>query len=353
MSTKADEVISWCSELHCKLENASSENELEPVLRKAFLFMKKRKGLSVVKDGSFKAYKTEEDGDDDRFIYFDGLTEQLRRVFHPIDLNISTGGLATGGSSRGMEIDKNFERLVNGKKIQLTSLHDYTIRASLALKERNLRPFMAQVPVGCEDLMLATALDLVCVCCKTGNLVAVQVKSGFENRTNYTKLSDSLYLQSPFVPHSQITQIADSHFHRHLIQVIAEHLIVQLGHGQPLDHSLLLVVSSDIVTCEPVFEKVTKGIPAEDILINLKRRSDESILDANIRALRQNHAVKMIKKTRRRTSQSKRKPYTFSAGKRNISYNNNNNNNNNNNSNNTRARSIQAQQCPRLSNVSQ
>lgn len=296
------QIRDWCGYLNRVFKSTTNISSIPRVYHKAFDFFYNRKGPAVELSGGFRA---PDPNGTSEWIRFEGLTSQLSRVFHPLQLDVSTGGSGTGGSVRGMAVDREFEILVNHpneSERELSILHDYTIRAASILMERKLRPFMAQVPVALIELSLATSLDLLCVDENTGGLVNVQLKTGFENRDNYDRASRTMFFHSPFVPRSKIARIKDSHKNRHMLQVVVEHMIVQMGHENPLEYSMLMVVSSNVVSCFPVPGSHTESFSITDIYKNLLERTDESALDAAIHAVRAQFALREVRSNLRRSS---------------------------------------------------
>lgn len=232
----------------------------------------------------------------------DGLTTQLAQLFHPVPLDISTGGLATGGSSRGMRVDAQLAALVNTSSLSTAStggaggvppLHDYTARIVRRLRELGLRPFMAQAPVGSVPLRLATALDLLCVDeRRDGALVNVQIKTGFERRENYSRQQPGAYFTNTSAP------VPDSHEMRHLLQVMAEHLIVQTAYGHPLAYSMLMVVSASQITtrCLPDPSIPIRPADVARALENRLRSDAPPPVEAEVAAVRARHAARAVRR---------------------------------------------------------
>lgn len=289
----------WCGFLNKLLKNATSKESVPEKYRKAFVFMHAREGPKILSNQGF--FTPTPSGP----LKLDGLTSQLARVFHPLDLGISTGGAATGGSSRGMEVDKDFENLVDKERreregVFYNDLHPYTLRAAAELMKKGLRPFMTQVKVGDVELRIGTALDIMCVDETTakGGLVNVQIKTGFEDRKNYSRKSRDLYLCSKYVVPSQLSNIQDSHEIRHVLQTMTEHMIVQMSHGQPLIYSMLMVVSRDLITTRCFGGDGVQEIPMSDVYFNLLRRKNELDVDVEVDAVRRRFAVRTTRMNR-------------------------------------------------------
>jgi hypothetical protein len=159
---------------------------------------------------------------------------------------------------------------------------------------------MCQVPVGSTTLGLATSLDMVCVDedDPEGGLVNVQLKTGFER--NYTK-TDGMFFQAPFHPDPKLETIEDTHHNRHLLQLCAEHLIIQTAYNNPLDYSMLMVISKDRhqVFCVGTGADEDIKIPPMSVFLNLKKRQNADALTTELDAVRKRHAIKRIMRRRR------------------------------------------------------
>jgi hypothetical protein len=295
------EIVSWCGWLRRVLVGAAREEDVEPEHRRAFRFLKMRGGPYVENRGGFFAATQGDSGERSR-VRLDGLTGQLDRIFHPVRHDVSTGGAATGGSVRGMKVDKQMEFMIKGRPME-EDMSPYTRDVCLELQRLGLTPFDAQVPVGNIALRLATTLDLVCATAR-GGLVNVQVKSGFENRNNYDS-SVGRFFMSPYVKDSKLERTPITHHAMHFIQVTAEHMIYQLSHGADnrLSYSLLMVVSERIVTSEsvPPFGESgrTNPILPSEVYENLLKREEDLGVDIEVAAVRARHVDDALRKTRR------------------------------------------------------
>ena len=294
------------------------------------LYSKARSFHALVTSGPYPVQLTPFQGFTVHGQPLDGLTSQLDLLFHPVPLDISTGGLSTGGSVRGMKIDSQLASLCGGNPRAPSShfnhfsssgsqfnsnniggaggfplLHDYTVRIVKRLRELGLRPFMAQVPVGSVRLRLATALDLVCVDeTREGALVNVQIKTGFERRENYSRTQRGAFFTGLGEP-----PIPDSHEMRHLLQVMAEHLIVQIAYDNPLAYSMLMVVSANLITTRCIPDPTLNIRPADVMraLENRLRIDAPAPVEAEVKAVRARHAARAIKKAIRMNRRRRRK----------------------------------------------
>ena len=293
-------MLDWCVGVRRKLDDADQLADLDPRYRAACRFYKWRGGPRIRMDGGFVA---EHGGGQTRL---DGLTSTLSRVFHPAEIRVSTGGAATGGAARGIQVDGEMKALVEGR--HRGALHPYTEMTVKALMRLRLAPIMAQVPVGNVALRLGTTLDLVCVDeARGGAVVNVQVKTGFERRELYERGSRDVYFQSPYAPGAKkIVLVQDSHHARHMLQVTAEHLITQMSHGDaaPLAYSMLMVVSDQIVSTwsVPDAQSATNIDPVE-VCANLMGRPDDTGVEEEVAAasasVRHRHATNHLRKTRK------------------------------------------------------
>ena len=299
----------WCTSLRKMLNAASAENDVPLKYRKAFRFLrgqwvggKPAGGDAAPPNVRLRPYvgfvHLNEDAETTKL---DGLTNELNKVFHPIPLGVSTVGAATGGASRGMTVDNELARIVNCCE-WLPNAHPYTQKTINELILKKLRPFACQVPVGSLKLRLATALDIVCVNENDplGGLVNIQLKTGFER--NYNK-TDGMFFNAPFHPDPLLESVEDTHANRHLLQLCAEHLIVQTAYNNPLDYSMLMIISQESHQTFAIGQgdmAVTTRIPPVSVFLNLKKRSGESALKTELDAVRRRHAIKRLMKRRRR-----------------------------------------------------
>jgi hypothetical protein len=231
----------------------------------------------------------------------DGLTGELSSVFHPVSLDISTGGAATGGSGRGMRVDKEIASIVNNNQFPPRA-HAYTAKTINELILKKLRPFACQVAVGSSRLRLATSLDMVCVNENDphGGLVNVQLKTGFDK--NYNKTSGG-FLHAPFHADPRLECVEDTHANRHILQLCAEHLIIQTAYHNPLDYSMLMVISNETHQTFTIGQgdmSATMKIPPTSVYMNLKKRTMAAALDNELAAVRKRHAIRGVMRRRRR-----------------------------------------------------
>lgn len=300
----------WCGSLRSIFIDTKNENDLPPKYRRAFRFLNgAHPGPRVTKPVGSGFVSPDPQGTA-TVIRYDGLTDQLTKVFHPLALSISTGGAATGGSARGMRVDDELAKLINRPNSYADGYNRYTHRTVQELYRLNLRPFWAQVPVGSIELNLATALDLLCVDEKDpgGGLVNVQLKTGFEIHRNYISIARDSFLQSPYVKDAALATYGDSHAARHLLQVTAEHIIVQTAYGNPLSYSLLMVVSLNKTRSVQIpFRNQNENSeefpmppqpPPEEVFENLKKRTDEMEVETEVEAVRRRHALRAIRRRR-------------------------------------------------------
>lgn len=274
--------LDWFSSTRQRLENVPSEGELIPQLVHAFRFLHHPR-MRNIRMG--RGFVLEKDGMRKRL---DGLTSQLKEVFHPMSMSVSTGGMRTGGASRGSAVDKEIEDIVNYARIPETgNLHKYTVKTLQHLYRHRLQPFACQVPVYDGALGIATTLDIICIdltisareCRQRTNLVNIQLKTGFENN-NYKRGQG--YMTSPLVPSSALTRMEDSHYARHQIQLLVEHMILSLRYDGLVGQSRIVVISEDRHSSYPLSDMVLSLY--NDVYHNLVRRKQtppwETMLDA-------------------------------------------------------------------------
>ena len=303
--------MGWFMEARQLIDRATTKNDLPLMYHAAFDFLRALPGMGNVRlspaQGGFVYTSSPNSGEGS--IHLDGLTKQLSRVFHPALMDVGTGGARTGGSARGCRVDNELADIVNrGKMPDAGAISLYTLKTLRQLQAEGLQPFCAQVPVGCLELKLATALDLVCINTKIRaesaaggpiqhNVVNAQIKTGFDQ--NYTVSRGAMH--SPLTRCPSLSVMGDSHANRHVLQLIAEHLIVQRGYGNPLQDSVLIVISEKTHTVIPVCKELdlVKGV-----FTNLKKRDEKSELELEIAAVKRQHAVKKVMRRKARFSRS-------------------------------------------------
>jgi len=301
--------LEWYSSLRKCLESAQSEAKLPPQFVYAFRFLHHPRMRHI---RFARGFVLEKDG---RRAAMDGLTSQLKDVFHPMAMGVSTGGMRTGGASRGAVVDKEIEDLVNRAQVPETgTLHKYTVKTLQHLHRHRLQPFACQVPVYDSALGIATTLDMVCIdmtvsareCRQRSNLVNIQLKTGFENN-NYRRGQG--YLTSPSVRESALTRIEDSHYARHQMQLLAEHMILRLRYDRLVNESRVLVISGDRHSSYPLSETFLNL--HSDVYRNLSQRKARAPWEtmADARAKQDEHR----KPARASTRQGKR-AYSSAAG---------------------------------------
>jgi hypothetical protein len=207
----------------------------------------------------------------------DGLTGPLEEVFHPLKNRHATGGAATGGSSRGGHVDRDLCALImEGHLAEGATAESraFLVRVLDALWNAKLKPVAAQVPVFCLKTGIATTLDIVAIDMtadpRATNLVNIQLKTMGER--NYTAVCGAL--ASPYMKKSELLRVRDSYYMRHQLQVLVEHLIVNMNYDDLLAASFVLVATQDEHPVWYARDAVLGGL-AGDVLRNLYARRRE------------------------------------------------------------------------------
>ena len=204
-------------------------------------------------------------------VKLNGLTDQLKEMFHPIPINVPTHS-QKDGSRRGMIVDKELKMLVNESRIPEDGmLSGFTINTLKALRRRELCPFACQVNVGDTHLGIGTALDILAVDLRStdfNNVVNIQLKTGF--RQNYDKAQRRAAFRTPFVKFRCIQRLPYTYRSMHILQVIAEHSITQINHGKPLSSSVVLVVKTDSLKDSNPYEWVYMPENFEHIAVGMR-----------------------------------------------------------------------------------
>lgn len=210
-----------------------------------------------------------------------GLTDQLKEMFHPIPINVPTHS-QKDGSRRGMIVDRELKMLINDAKMPDDGmLSGFTINTLRALRRRELCPFACQVNVGDVHLGIGTALDILAVDLRSrdfNNVVNIQLKTGF--RQNYDKPQRRAAFRTPFVGFRCIRRLPYTYRSMHILQVVAEHSITQVNHNKPLATSVVLVVKTDSLVDSNPYEWVYMPENFEHIAVamrmNLQMRKTKS-----------------------------------------------------------------------------
>lgn len=261
--------LEWFATCHRQLCQAETEAELPAYLVPAFRFMTNPRHRLIRRAGAFVV-------DSDKGpVRMEGLTAQVSKLFHGTDMRVTTGGQRSGGSARGVQVDRELEALINrGELLDPSSLQLYTVKTLQCLKHKNLQPFWAQCNVFDTQLGIATALDMLCIDTKVPalpgrtNLVNVQLKTGFDKNYNH---SNGTCFTSPFTPQSALTRMEDSHHNRHQLQLLCEHMIVQNRYGRPLHSSAIMVISAGCHSLYPLKREFARDL-CVDVFANLKHR---------------------------------------------------------------------------------
>lgn len=277
-------------------------SEIEPRYKAAFAFIHHpNMSCYMVRN---RAFVRKVDG-----ALMNGITEQIKRIIHPYDLNIATGGAKTGGSARGRLVDKQLADLINhGIYPEKNKFHKYTLKVMEYLLDNDLIPVASQVLVACDTLMLGTPLDLICVDGRMedfdNNLVNIQLKTGFDK--NYEKANGKM--MSPFFSSPILMELDDSYFNRHMIQNMIEHWIVNMNYDKALGRSQVLVVSENSIRCD-VLVSAEKNEKAAELyaailneLVNRNNKSDYAIAKVNMRKHYARNAAVEYKKTNKKSN---------------------------------------------------
>jgi hypothetical protein len=235
----------------------------------------------------FKGFQFTPPGEsEDKSIHMEGITKIIDMLFHPVQLDVSTGGAMTGGSSRGCKVDDQIALLVNeGRAPDNKMLHRYTILTLKRLYQEELMPFAAQFAVSMPSAGIATAADILCIN-KDGLVCNVQLKTGFERDYN-TPSKIGMRMHSPHVPCLKLTEMIDSHKNRHRLQLIVEHAIM----SRMVHDSIVLVVSS---SCTDIMHVDRDPELMAAIIENIRKRSEKTELTVRIAAMRRTAAIKQI-----------------------------------------------------------
>lgn len=293
----------WFTGLHYVLKREPDPLKIHAPYRQAHTLVRNVM-FSLVVYEPYKGFRRTDTDDK-----LDGLTSQLDRVFHPIQLNVSTGGGATGGANRGIRIDSELRDLINfGKRRQDRDFHPYTLKVLQYLWDNKLKPFWCQVPVGDLQLNLATTLDMLCIDLNAdksnNNIVNIQLKTGFDRQ--YSRAGGKML--SPFLNDVLLKNMDDSYQNRHMLQNVTEHYMMQNNYGFPLLRSEVLVVN-ETETRGHILE-VAPNL-ANTVVSELLNRNSVSELELATRNLRREYARRnVIKRAIAKKGKSSGKVYS-------------------------------------------
>jgi len=271
--------LDWFSEGRAMLDRAEGAAAVPPRYRWAYAFVHQSPMCCPERRSRFVLTRAEMDDPATRAAtggdpHLDGLTGVLANVFHPLANGNATGGAATGGSARGGHVDRDLRALIMTGQLTADATPEsrvYLVKVLDALWAARLKPVAAQVPVFALPEGIATTLDIVAIAMDAGfektNLVNIQLKT--MGSRNYTAVCGAF--ASPHAPRSPLLRIRDSYYMRHQLQVLVEHLMVNLNYEYGLADSFVLVVTSD---APPVWyaRDAALGALAGDVLRNLRAR---------------------------------------------------------------------------------
>ena len=176
-----------------------------------------------------------------------------------------------GGQYRGMRVDQQLTRLINGggpavlregpKMLKLTKM------ALSALARRGLKGVLAQRSTLCEAQGVGTAADILAYDKKKNVMVVVEVKCGYDRFRTASAVSygRDCKMQAP------CSRASDCNVHRHMAQLAVTHLMLSrerdmlkqvgdLGISQELE-GVLLYVNDEGAEFHPLTEWWQKKAP--------------------------------------------------------------------------------------------
>jgi hypothetical protein len=294
------------------LKTESNRDKIPNYLKKAYDFMK----VDPFTHGAttytpFKGFRFFESGrissDQNQGKPMFGITSVAKTLFHPLKLEMTSGGQSTGGSKRGICVDTQLSNLINNGDIpQDKVFNHYTILTLKALKNEGLRPFCCQYAASNNTLGIATSHDILCTD-DEGRVINVQLKTGFE--TNYTSpCRTGMVMMSPHVDCEKLSEMPISYHNKHRIQLIMEHIIL----GSRIHNSKLLVVSSE----SQKFYNVDRNKDLiKGIVLNLKNRKETDELHVSIKAQILSSKIRKIMAANKRKG-TYRPPFKFFSTKK-------------------------------------
>jgi hypothetical protein len=216
----------------------------------------------VVFEECFERYRDTQGGGT-----FKGLLKLQKKLFYPdYDHNLARGtalacdrtqgapsrvtlapGWRDSGRFRGSKVDRQVTSVVNcGLEAtrRLGKLHPYTTAFFKALDTWRLAPIWSQYTVFDPEACIATDIDLICVCRRTGGYVVIELKCGF----------DKYYHNSLSQFHGVLEGVGDCALNQHHLQLYWGASALERTFGVPIEAAFVVQVHEGGVSRYPVPE---------------------------------------------------------------------------------------------------
>lgn len=151
-----------------------------------------------------------------------------------------------------------------------------TVKLWVALESLGLRPISSQTIVSSTRMNIATPLDLLCVRLKSGTLVDVQIKRGYNGYyEKYTKMSDRWRSRPAGRMAAPFDAFHDSCYFQHQLQILYEWLMMIESFVGPKDvkmDAMVLRVDGEGVSKYPLLPELKRLAP-QAILVMANRKT--------------------------------------------------------------------------------
>lgn len=141
------------------------------------------------------------------------------------------------GSTITEELQKCVTAINEETDVNLRTADPCTARILDILKYSKFVPVAAELLVWNNDENVATGLDLLVIDIKRENVVAIEIKTGYETE-EYSYVDDDYPLLYPF------GWLRDCPEHRHLLQLAATIFLLENGHGEKIDKAYIMRLCS-------------------------------------------------------------------------------------------------------------
>lgn len=158
----------------------------------------------------------------------------------------------TTGIRRGNQVDSEMSNWADGEtNAASTPHHPYSAKLATALLKHQLIPIAGQVPVFDDDLMIATAVDMVCYSTRSKCIVLCEIKCGW-NGNAYQKASGRM--------HSTMADFDNSPSNQHQIQLALTHYLFGVTFGTSAHESYVVRAADNGIYFYKLEEKVLRRI---------------------------------------------------------------------------------------------
>lgn len=151
------------------------------------------------------------------------------------------------GRATGIRLDNSIETTVDrfvetGQRPKLSKLTRQCAYFWQVCQQKGWVPIGSQIPVGCPTLRVATRVDAVCCEAATGNIVVLEIKSGY----TYYKEGNGM-LSAPYTDHN------NSPLNQHHLQLLLNKVLYQRTFPRHIiSHCYILRFEAHLVDLHPL-----------------------------------------------------------------------------------------------------